>query len=214
MNNDDMKPASSRESIANTSKRTRRVLKDEFKAKVALAALREDKTLGELSSEYAVNSKMVSLWKQELVRGAAKVFSGPKEEQNKIDELEKKLRLKHGFVYLTAIIDWYSRRILAWRLSNTLSSDFCVEVLQEAVARYGWPEVFNTDQGCQYTSENFTREFEKEECTARLSMDVKECFKGIKAYIDRYNDIRLHSSLDNKTPSDVYFGRVVLKGAA
>lgn len=83
------------------------------------------------------------------------------------------IRLKHGFVYLTAIIDWYSRRILASRLSNSLSSDFCVEVLLEAVGRYGWPEVFNTDQGCQYTSEKFTKLFEDESCTAKLSMDGK-----------------------------------------
>ena len=91
MNNNYMKPANSRESIANTSKRTCRVLKDEFKAKVAIATLHEDKTLGELSSEHAVNAKMISLWKQEFIQGAAKIFAGPKEEQNKIDELEKKL---------------------------------------------------------------------------------------------------------------------------
>ena len=135
------------------------------------------------------------------------------------------IRLKHGFVYLTAIIDWYSRRILAWRLSNSLSSDFCVDVLLEAVGKYGWPEVFNTDQGSQYTSEKFTKCFEDKGCTAKLSMDgkgrsldnvyierfwrtlkyedvylkgymdMKECFKGIKAFIDRYNDRRRHSSL-------------------
>lgn len=83
------------------------------------------------------------------------------------------IRLKNGFVYLTAIIDWYSRRILAWKLSNTLSSDFCVDILLEAVGKYGWPEVFNTDQGCQYTSERFTKLFDDEGCTAKLSMDGK-----------------------------------------
>lgn len=154
------------------------------------------------------------------------------------------IRLKHGFVYLTAIIDWYSRRILAWRLSNSLSSDFCVDVLLEAVGKYGWPEVFNTDQGSQYTSEKFTKCFEDEGCTAKLSMngkgrsldnvyierfwrtlkyediylkgymDMKECFKGIKSFIDRYNDRRRHSSLENHTPSEVYFNHVVLKVAA
>ena len=154
------------------------------------------------------------------------------------------IRLKNGFVYLTAIIDWYSRRILAWRLSNSLSSDFCVDVLLDAVGKYGWPEVFNTDQGCQYTSERFTKLFDGEGCTARLSMDGKgrsldnvyierfwrtikyedvyikgyenvvDCAKGIEAFIRRYNDVREHSSLDGKTPSDVYFGRVVLNGAA
>ena len=154
------------------------------------------------------------------------------------------IRLKHGFVYLTAIIDWYSRRILAWRLSNSLSSDFCVEVLKEAVELYGWPEVFNTDQGCQYTSEKFTGLFEDKACTAKLSMDgkgrsldnvyierfwrtikyedvyikgyenVAECKKGVGAFIYNYNNVRLHSSLDNKTPSSVYFGYAVLKGVA
>ena len=154
------------------------------------------------------------------------------------------IRLKNGFVYLTAIIDWYSRRILAWRLSNSLSSDFCVDVLLDAVGKYGWPEVFNTDQGCQYTSERFTKLFDGEGCTARLSMDGKgrsldnvyierfwrtikyedvyikgyenvvDCAKGIEAFIRRYNDVREHSSLDGQTPSDVYFGRVVLNGAA
>ena len=148
------------------------------------------------------------------------------------------IRLKNGFAFLTAIIDWYSRRILAWKLSNTLSSDFCIEVLKEAVNKYGWPEIFNTDQGCQYTSERFTKEFEKADCTAKLSMDGKgrsldnvyierfwrtikyediyikgyenmvDCEKGIACYIKKYNDKRIHSSLDNKTPSDVYFNRV------
>jgi len=145
---------------------------------------------------------------------------------------------------MTAIIDWYSRRILAWRLFNTLSSDFCIEVLQEAVGKYGWPEVFNTDQGCQYTSDKFTSLFEEDGCTAKLSMDGKgrsldnvyierfwktlkyenvyikgyesmgECQSGIMAFVDRYNDRRRHSSLDRNTPSDVYFNRVTLKEAA
>ena len=64
--------------------------------------------------------------------------------------------MAHGFAYLVAIIDWYSRRVLAWRLSNTLETTFCVEALQEALTRYGCPEIFNTDQGSQFTSEDFT----------------------------------------------------------
>ena len=64
--------------------------------------------------------------------------------------------MARGFVYLVAVIDWYSRRVLAWRLSNTLETTFCVEALNEAVARYGCPEIFNTDQGSQFTSEEFT----------------------------------------------------------
>ena len=66
------------------------------------------------------------------------------------------IRLAHGFVYLVAVIDWYSRKVLAWRLSNTLESGFCVDCLEQALREYGAPEIFNTDQGCQFTSEAFT----------------------------------------------------------
>ena len=64
--------------------------------------------------------------------------------------------MQRGFVYLCAILDWASRRVLAWRLSNTLTTDFCLEAVQEAITRYGLPEIFNTDQGCQFTSQEFT----------------------------------------------------------
>ncbi|BCT69253.1 hypothetical protein NNRS527_02868 [Nitrosospira sp. NRS527] len=66
------------------------------------------------------------------------------------------IRLPRGFVYLVAVIDWYSRKVLAWRLSNTLNSGFCVDCLEQALQVYGTPEIFNTDQGCQFTSEAFT----------------------------------------------------------
>jgi len=66
------------------------------------------------------------------------------------------VRLAHGFVYPVAVIDWYSRRVLSWRISNTLDTAFCVDCLEEALQRYGNPEIFNTDQGCQFTGENFT----------------------------------------------------------
>ena len=64
--------------------------------------------------------------------------------------------MARGFMYLVAVMDWYSRRVLSWRVSNTLDSAFCVEALEEALARYGAPEIFNTDQGAQFTSEAFT----------------------------------------------------------
>ena len=64
--------------------------------------------------------------------------------------------MQRGFLYLAAILDWATRRVLAWRLSNTLTADFCVEALKEAIARYGQPTIFNTDQGSQFTSEEFT----------------------------------------------------------
>ena len=66
------------------------------------------------------------------------------------------IRLAHGFVYLVAVIDWYSRKVLSWRLSNTLDSGFCVDCLEQALQAYGTSEIFNTDQGCQFTSEAFT----------------------------------------------------------
>ena len=66
------------------------------------------------------------------------------------------IRLARGFVYLVAVIDWYSRRVLSWRVSNTLESGFCVDGLEEALQIYGIPEIFNTDQGCQFTAEAFT----------------------------------------------------------
>ncbi len=69
------------------------------------------------------------------------------------------IRLTHGFVYLVAVIDWYSRKVLSWRINNTLDTVFCVDCLEEALQRYGNPEIFNTDQGCQFTSESFTSVF-------------------------------------------------------
>lgn len=154
------------------------------------------------------------------------------------------IRLKNGFAYLTAVIDWYSRRILSWRLSTTLSTDFCEEAVREAIQKYGWPEVFNTDQGSQYTSKQFTDIFTWEGCPTKLPMDSKgraydnifverfwktlkqedvyirgyetvmECRQGLKVFMTRYNDVRLHSSLDWNTPSDVYFKRVRLDNVA
>ena len=76
-----------------------------------------------------------------------------------------------GFVYLTVFMDWYSRKVLSWRLSNTMDSDFCVDVLEEAIVRYGAPEIFNTDQGAQYTSEAFTSMLKA--AIIKISMDGK-----------------------------------------
>ena len=141
--------------------------------------------------------------------------------------------MRRGFVYLVAIMDWYSRRVLAWRLSNTLSTDFCVEALEEAIARYGTPEIFNTDQGSQFTSVEFTDVLKTH--GIRISMDGKGCWRDnvfverlwrtvkyeevyLKAYdtvsaakaslgvfFDYYNRRRPHQSLDDKTPDIIYF---------
>lgn len=141
--------------------------------------------------------------------------------------------MKKGFVYLFAILDWYSRRVIAWRLSNTLTTDFCVEAVKEGIELYGKPEIFNTDQGCQFTSAEFTGLLKSE--GIRISMDGKgswrdnvfverlwwsvkyeEVYKRayesmgdarmhLKAYLDDYNRERPHRALDGRTPDEVYF---------
>jgi len=144
--------------------------------------------------------------------------------------------MRRGFVYLVAIVDWYSRRVLAWRLSNTLSTDFCVDALLEAIARYGAPEVFNTDQGCQFTSADFTGVLK--ENGIRVSMDGKGCWRdnifverlwrtikyeevylkaydsvsaakaSLETYLAFYNARRPHQSLDGQTPDTIYFAKL------
>jgi len=152
------------------------------------------------------------------------------------------IRLSDGFVYLVAVIDWYSRYVLSWRLSTTLDTGFCREALEEALEKYGNPEIFNTDQGCQFTSEEFTDILLARDI--RISMDgkgraldnvfverlwrtvkyddiylkdystVTECQDGLKQFFHRYNTIREHQSLDYNYPEEVYFGRVKLLKAA
>jgi putative transposase len=137
-----------------------------------------------------------------------------------------------GFVYLVAIMDWHSRAVLAWRLSNTLGADFCVEALEEALARFGRPEIFNTDQGSQFTSDDFTGVLSRHEVT--ISMDGKgRCMDnvfierlwrslkyeevylhaygtvaaakaGIGAWLVFYNEERQHQSHGYRTPRQVY----------
>jgi putative transposase len=138
-----------------------------------------------------------------------------------------------GFLFLVAIMDWYSRKVLAWRLSNTMLADFCVEALEEALARCGRPEIFNTDQGSQFTSDEFTGTLIN--AGVRISMDGKgrfmdnifcerlwrslkyECVYlhafatggeariGIGHWIDGYNARRPHQALGYRTPDEVYF---------
>lgn len=141
--------------------------------------------------------------------------------------------MQKGFLYLIAVMDWHSRKVLSWRLSNTLGADFCVEALKEALAKYGKPAIFNTDQGSQFTSFSFTQVLKDAE--VKISMDSKgrwmdnimierlwrslkyECIylhafetgsearKGIDKWIRRYNEERPHSSLDDRTPHEAYW---------
>lgn len=152
------------------------------------------------------------------------------------------IRLKRGFVYLTAIVDWYSRYVLSWRISTTLERRFCIEALNEAMAKYGKPEIFNTDQGSQFTSEEFTgilkaadikismdgrgraldnvfierlwRTVKQEEVYLKSYCDVQECKESLNDFFNRYNNRREHQSLDYNYPSEIYFGELVLEKKA
>jgi len=149
--------------------------------------------------------------------------------------------MSRGHVYLVAIIDWYSRRVLAWRLSNTLDTNFCVEALQEAIASHGTPEIFNSDQGSQFTSEAFTDELKQH--NIRISMDgkgrwvdnvfVERLWRSVKyeevylrayasiaearaslaRYFEFYNSKRRHQALDRRTPDTVYYQSAARKAA-
>jgi putative transposase len=137
-----------------------------------------------------------------------------------------------GHVYLTAIIDWFSRKILAWKLSTTLDTAFCIDVVNEAIDKFGTPEIVNTDQGCQYTSKNFTNNLLDRDI--QLSMDskgraldnimierfwgslkrekiyineydsIKNLYSGIEEYVEFYNNRRPHQSLNDCYPSEVF----------
>ncbi len=140
--------------------------------------------------------------------------------------------MRRGFLYLVAIMDWASRKVLAWRLSNTMEADFCVAALEEAIARYGRPDIFNTDQGSQFTSFAFTNTLTN--AGIRISMDGRgrwmdnvfierlwrslkyECVflnafetgsearNGVGRWIGYYNAVRPHSSFGGRTPDEVY----------
>ncbi len=150
--------------------------------------------------------------------------------------------MARGFCYLVAIMDWASRKVLAWGLSNTLDSGFCVDALEEAIAKYGCPEIFNTDQGSQFTAEAFTNTLRVNDIA--ISMDgkgrwmdnvfIERLWKSVKyediylkAYASMaevknglatcfkfYNEKRWHNSFDRKTPAMVYFDTLAQKQAA
>jgi putative transposase len=150
--------------------------------------------------------------------------------------------MRRGFVYFTAVMDWASRRILAFRLSNTMTADFCVEALEEAIARYGVPEIVNTDQGSQFTGsefidslkrrdiaismdgkgawrdnvfiERFWKTLKYDEVYLRAYDTVSEARESIRRYVEFYNARRPHSSIEDRTPDEAYFGMQKLKAAA
>lgn len=141
--------------------------------------------------------------------------------------------LRHGFMYLTAVMDWHSRKVLSWRISNTLDTEFCVSALQEAIEHYGCPEIFNTDQGSQFTSMAFTNVLKSH--GIKISMDGRgrcidnifverlwwtvkyhylhlhafengsELRKGLRSWFEYYNRERTHQSLNRMTPDECYF---------
>jgi len=150
--------------------------------------------------------------------------------------------MARGFVYLAAVVDWFSRRVLAWRLSITMEVEFCLEAVADALANYGRPEIFNTDQGSQFTSVPFTgllidnavrismdgkgawrdnvfverlwRSVKYEEVYLRAYESVREARASIGRYLDFYNRKRPHSSLDARTPDQAYFDHPPLAAAA
>jgi putative transposase len=150
--------------------------------------------------------------------------------------------MARGFVYLAAVVDWFSRRVLAWRLSITLEVGFCTEALEEALARHGRPDIFNTDQGSQFTSAEFTgiliqngiaismdgrgawrdnifvervwRSVKYEEVYLRAYATVSDARASIGRYLGFYNSRRPHSSLDRQTPDTAYFIRLPQIAAA
>ncbi|MFP4466262.1 MAG: IS3 family transposase [Candidatus Goldiibacteriota bacterium] len=143
------------------------------------------------------------------------------------------IRLRKGYAYLVAVIDWHSRYVLSYRLSYSLDSSFCKEALLEALEKYGKPQYFNTDQGSQFTDKTFTEILEGNKI--KISMDGRgrahdniiverlwrsvkyddvypngyetmfECEVGLKRYFNLYNNTRLHQSLDYRTPAEIYF---------
>jgi putative transposase len=152
------------------------------------------------------------------------------------------LPMAHGLQYLVAIIDVYSRKALSWRVSNTMTPEFCVEALEEALRVHGKPEIFNTDQGSQFTSEDWTGVLDAAD--VKISMDGKgrwidnvfierlwrsvkyenvylrayengtELRRGLAEYFSFYNGIRTHQALDYETPDDIYYARPTLALAA
>ena len=145
--------------------------------------------------------------------------------------------MARGFVHLAVVLDWFSRRVLSWRVSITMDAAFCVETLEDALARHGKPDIFNTDQGSQFTGvltdhgiaismdgkgawrdkvfvERLWRSIKYEEVYLRAYDSVSQARASIGRYLDFYNSRRPHSSLDGTTPDQAYFNTLPLRAAA
>jgi putative transposase len=150
--------------------------------------------------------------------------------------------MNKGFIYLAAVLDWATRRLLSWRVSNSMTTDFCIEAVEAAIREHGIPEIFNTDQGSQFTDKDFVGLLQKH--GIQISMDgkgswrdnvfierlwksvkyeevylhaydsVTEARRGLERYFLFYNQRRPHSSLDGRTPDMVYFNRLPQPQAA
>jgi len=149
--------------------------------------------------------------------------------------------MRKGFLYLFVVMDWFSRHIVSWRLSNSLTTDFCIDAVEEAIARRGCPKIFNTDQGCQFTDsdfvdllkrhdiaismdgkgawrdnvlvERFWRSIKYEEVYLRAYESAPEAKRYIERYVTFYNELRPHSALGGRTPHAVYFNQPLEEAA-
>lgn len=152
------------------------------------------------------------------------------------------IRLAHGFVYLTAVMDWHSRYVLSWEVSVTMEESACVSALESALRKHPKPEIFNTDQGSQFTGHAFTgvlkdhdieismdgkgratdnimverlwRSVKYEDTYLKEFRNVQELVRSLKTYFDFYNHRRPHAALDGRTPAEVYWGEQTLEKAA
>ena len=271
------------------NRRPRRNHTPAFKAKVALAAVKGDRTIAQLAEHFDVHPNQITAWKAQLEGGASGVF-GPggrcKIGRRHVKTLMRRMGIEalyrrprttkpepghkiypyllrgmeitrpnqvwamdityipmaRGFVYLAVVLDWATRRVLSWRLSITMEAAFCVEALEDALARHGKPEIFNTDQGSQFTGAAFTgvlasngiaismdgkgawrdnvfverlwRSVKYEEVYLHAYESVGEARNSIGRYLDFYNGRRPHSSLDDATPDQAYFNQPPFRLAA
>ncbi len=214
-------------------KKARRKYDARFKAQVAIEAIKERETLSELAAKFELSPVMISRWKKEFIDNSASVFGNPVADDAALEKQKERYPMKKGFMYLTAIIDVYSRFIVGWSLHNTLDASNCIEVLKSAVARHGAPEIINSDQGCQFTSkewadacaqypemkvstdgrgrtkdniwiERFWKTIKYEYIYIRPEETGTDLFFGIKAFIDDYNYHRRHQGINRTVPSKLY----------